>query len=89
MRGDATRRAAAEGGETSAAPPVAPAPAQAVVDEHELETLEAEARFHRDRLALYRARVYAVKPTSGTRLRELEHRAAGAVARLERARRHP
>jgi hypothetical protein len=49
--------------------------------------LEAEARYHRDRLALYRARGYAVKPTSATHLRELEHAATAADARLSHARR--
>jgi hypothetical protein len=49
--------------------------------------LEAEARYHRDRLALYRARVYAVKPTSATHLRELEHAATAADERLAHARR--
>jgi hypothetical protein len=56
-------------------------------DHQTLETLDAEARYHRDRLALYRARVYANKPTSVTRLRELERASAGADARLEHARR--
>ena len=56
-------------------------------DDQNLETLEAEARYHRDRLALYRARVYANKPTSATRLRELERTSAGADARLQHARR--
>jgi hypothetical protein len=52
----------------------------------ELARLEAEARYHRDRLALYRARVYASKPTSSHRLRELERAVAYADERLERAR---
>jgi hypothetical protein len=54
--------------------------------EENLETLDAEARYHRDRLALYRARVYANKPTSATRVRELERTAASADARLAHAR---
>jgi hypothetical protein len=45
--------------------------------------LEAEARYHRDRLALYRARVYNSKPTSLSRLRELEHTSRAADARLQ------
>jgi hypothetical protein len=49
----------------------------------ELEKLEAEARYHRERLALYRARAYGPRPTSLTRLRELERTSAGAEARLE------
>jgi hypothetical protein len=55
--------------------------------DHQLEQLEAEARYHRDRLALYRARVYGAKPTSLTRLRELERTSAGADARLAHAKR--
>jgi hypothetical protein len=55
-------------------------------DDQNLETLDAEARYHRDRLALYRARVYAGKPTSATRLRELERTAAAAATRLAHAR---
>ena len=39
---------------------------------------EAEARYHRDRLALYRARVHSGKPTSLARLGELERAAARA-----------
>ena len=52
----------------------------------ELERLEAEARYHRDRLALYRARVVSGRPTSPTRLRELERDAAFADDRLRSAR---
>jgi hypothetical protein len=52
----------------------------------DLAQLEAEARYHRDRLTLYRARIYASKPTSGKRLRELERAAAYAAERLQRAR---
>jgi hypothetical protein len=47
---------------------------------------EAEARYHRDRLALYRARVLSAKPTSNGRLRELERNAAAAETRLRHAR---
>jgi hypothetical protein len=47
---------------------------------------EAEARYHRDRLALYRARVHSGKPTSLTRLRELERTAARAEDRAARTR---
>jgi hypothetical protein len=51
-----------------------------------LQRLEAEARYHRDRLALYRARVMSARPTSPGRLRELERISAAADARLHRAR---
>jgi hypothetical protein len=47
--------------------------------------LEAEARYQRDRLALYRARVYNAKPISPSRLRELERTSRAADARLRAA----
>jgi hypothetical protein len=47
--------------------------------------LEAEARYHRERLALYRARVYNSRPTSLTRLRELERTSRAADERLRTA----
>jgi hypothetical protein len=51
------------------------------------EDLRAEARYHRERLELYRAKTYAGRPTSPTRLRELERAYAGAQARLHWAER--
>jgi hypothetical protein len=62
-------------------PAVAPAP------QPDLEHLEAEARYHRDRLRLYRQRTVSSKPTSPTRLRELERVADAADERLRSARR--
>jgi DNA-binding PucR family transcriptional regulator len=52
-----------------------------------LDDLRAEAAYRDRRLALYRARVYAARPTSATRLRELERASAGATERLRRAER--
>jgi hypothetical protein len=49
--------------------------------------LEAEARFHRERLALYRARRYSGRPTSEARFRELLRQAERADGRLLLARR--
>jgi hypothetical protein len=54
-----------------------------------LESLAAEARYHRERLALYRARAYGGSATSATRLRELERSSEFAEQRLRRARRAP
>jgi hypothetical protein len=51
----------------------------------DLRELEAEARYHRDRLALYRARVLTAKPSSAARLRELQRTSAAADARLRNA----
>lgn len=51
-----------------------------------LAELEAQARYHRERLALYQARVYASKPTTAERLRELKQASETAQARLRHAR---
>ena len=51
-----------------------------------LETLEAEARYARERYQLYRARAYGPRPTSMARMRELQRMHEGAEARLKRAR---
>jgi hypothetical protein len=48
--------------------------------------LETEARYHRDRLALYRARVYNSELTRPGRVRELERASRAADARLRAAR---
>jgi len=52
----------------------------------DLERLEAEARYHRERLSLYRARAYGSDTTTPGRLRELERAAAQAEQRLGSAR---
>ena len=88
MRRESAGREARDGPATAvaaiAAEPRAPS-TPASVDAENLELLDAEARYHRDRLALYRARVYAGKPTSAMRLRELERTSAAADARLAHA----
>jgi hypothetical protein len=48
--------------------------------------LEAEARFHRERLALYRARRYGSRPTSEPRFRQLKRASELAERRLRLAR---
>jgi hypothetical protein len=55
----------------------------------DLERLTAEARYHQQRLDLYRARVLSgsSRPTSPVKLRELEREAASATERLAYARR--
>ena len=50
-----------------------------------IEELQAEARYHRERYALYRAKMYGPRPTTMKRLRELERVHRGADARLGRA----
>jgi hypothetical protein len=57
-----------------------------VVNHADLPQLEAEARYHRDRLSLYRARSYGSDTTTPQRLRELERTAAQAEQRLRNVR---
>jgi hypothetical protein len=52
-----------------------------------LADLEAEARYHRERYDLYRARTYGPRLTSETRLRKLKQASERAQARLVAARR--
>jgi hypothetical protein len=52
----------------------------------DLADIEAQARYHRDRLALYRARMQGSHPTSVARLRELERAATAAEDRLRTSR---
>ena len=54
---------------------------------HDLAALEADARYHRERLAVYRARRYGSRPTSEARFKELERASRLASGRLEHARR--
>jgi hypothetical protein len=51
-----------------------------------LEQLGAEARYHRQRLDLYRARLYGGRALSVARLEEFERASEGAAARLRQAR---
>ena len=47
-----------------------------------LDELRAEAHFHRDRLALYRARALSGRPTSAMRMLEFERAADLSAERL-------
>ena len=51
----------------------------------EREALRQEARYHRERLELYRAKMYGGRAISDSKLRELKRAADGASARLARA----
>jgi hypothetical protein len=55
-------------------------------DPERLEDLAAEARYARERADLYRAKMYGSRPTSPSRMRELERAADGAEERVQRAR---
>lgn len=72
-------------------PVVAKPPARPSLPDPLLEQLGAEARYHRDRYELYRARVVSgsAAPTSLGRLRDLERRATAAEERLAHAKRRP
>jgi hypothetical protein len=50
-----------------------------------IEDLRIEARYHRQRYDLYRAKMYGLRATNTTRLRELERAHLGAQDRLRRA----
>jgi hypothetical protein len=50
-----------------------------------IEEMKAEARYHRDRYELYKAKAYSSRPTSPVRMRELERRSQGADSRLRAA----
>lgn len=52
-----------------------------------LEQLDAEARYHRQRLDLYRARFYAGRALSVNRLEEFQRASDAAAERLRQARR--
>ena len=68
-----------------AEPGVAPAQSSTIAPPDFVQ-LEAEERYHRERLALYRARSYGPRPTSPARLRELDRIWEAAKARLTHAR---
>ncbi|WP_354699149.1 hypothetical protein DSM112329_04857 [Paraconexibacter sp. AEG42_29] len=51
----------------------------------EIQHLRADARFARDRLALYRAKAYGMRETSPVRMRELERNADATAERLAAA----
>jgi hypothetical protein len=53
----------------------------------ELQHLRAEARYAREKLALYRAKSYGMRETSPVRMRELERRAQQTAERLAAAER--
>jgi len=51
-----------------------------------IQDLEREDRYHRERYALYRAKVYGPRPTSPARLRALKLASEAAERRLQHAR---
>lgn len=55
--------------------------------EQRIEALREDARYRRERLALYRARLYGGRPLDASKLRELERSSDGAAARLRQAER--
>jgi hypothetical protein len=55
-------------------------------DEARLEELTQEARYRRERLELYRAKMYSGRQSSQAKLRELQLSYDGAMSRLKAAR---
>ncbi len=53
----------------------------------ELQHLRAEARYAREKLALYKAKSYGMRETSPVRMRELQRRADQTAERLAAAER--
>jgi hypothetical protein len=91
MRHQAEARETEDAGRADVAPErpePAVAPRRRAEPDHELDRLAAEARYHRERFDLYRARVISGSSvaTSPSRLRELERTAAAAEERLAHAR---
>ena len=58
---------------------------ETVTDDPVLEQLAAEARYHRQRYDLYRAKMYALRPSTQRRLRELQRASETAETRLAAA----
>ena len=56
-----------------------------MTSDNHLEELRAQARYRRERLALYRARVHGSHPTRPMRLEELTREYELAVSSLKRA----
>jgi hypothetical protein len=56
-----------------------------MTDPDHVADLRAEARYARERYDLYRAKMYGSRPTSMTRLRELQRVSEAADARLRHA----
>jgi hypothetical protein len=54
-------------------------------DEARLEELTQEARYRRERLELYRAKMYGGRQSSQSKLRELQRSYDGAMSRLKAA----
>jgi hypothetical protein len=52
---------------------------------HRLDELRVDARYHRERRDLYRAKMHGPRPTSPGRMRELERAFALSDSRLRRA----
>jgi hypothetical protein len=55
-------------------------------DASSIDQLAAGAHYHRQRYDLYRAKIYGGRPTSDTRLRELQRLCEFAETRLKAAR---
>lgn len=52
-----------------------------------IEELRAQVRYHRERRDLYQAKMYGSRPTTMTKMRELQHEYENARDRLHEAQR--
>jgi len=71
--------------EATAAPKPKVVPRAPLHEDRVLDQLAAEARYHRQRYDLYRAKMYGLHVTSQARLNELQRACEGAEARLATA----
>jgi hypothetical protein len=58
-----------------------------MISRRRIEEMDVEARYHRERYDLYKAKTHSSRATSATRLQELERRCLGADSRLRAAER--
>jgi len=58
-----------------------------MISARRIEEMRDEARYHRERYDLYKAKMHSSRPTSPTRLQELARRHQGAEARFRAAQR--
>jgi hypothetical protein len=56
-----------------------------VISQRRIEEMQAEAKYHRERFDLYKAKAYGPRLTSPARLQDLERRHRSAESRLRAA----
>ncbi len=56
-----------------------------MISQRRIEEMQAEAKYHRERFDLYKAKAYGPRLTSPARLQDLERRSRSAESRLRSA----